>query len=171
MYLSHRSEPIRQRRRAAGYVGQPPDHATELESTVEAISEGAEVPPKVFFSGGMAGAMQSLLDVPQHRVGPGELRGLHAARATTGFDAPVRANLHNRPEAVQTIRGHFDIRGKVDTRPAGNRVAAKALDRCHAHRQRPCSTRCIRGPFVWRPGRIRSRTPGTGWSGGSEPRL
>lgn len=70
--FSHRSEPIRQRCRSAGHVGQPLDHATELESTVEAISEGAEVAPKVFFSDGVVGTMKSVLDVPQNPVDRGE---------------------------------------------------------------------------------------------------
>ena len=125
MYFSHRSEPIRQRGRAAGYVGQSLDHAAQLEATVEAIGEGAA---KVFSPDRFVGAVQGGLDISQHCIDPGEFRSLDTARTTAGFDGPVSTGLNDRPEAVQPIRGHFRIRRKEGTRPAADRVAPKALD-------------------------------------------
>ena len=43
MFLSHFSEPIRERRCAAGDVSQPFDHSIELESPIEAMGKFGQV--------------------------------------------------------------------------------------------------------------------------------
>ena len=73
MYLSHRSESIRQRCRAAGNVGQSLDHATKLEAAVESVGEGAEVTTQVLFPESVAGSMKRILDVAQHGVDLGKV--------------------------------------------------------------------------------------------------
>ena len=137
MFLSHRSEPIRQRRCAAGDVGQSFDHSIELESPIESIGKFAQVPPQMLPMNRMVGPMNRIFDVAEHGVDPGEGLDLHAGRAATGDNAPVRTGLDDRPEALQSVGSHFSIRRQVLTRPPVNRVAAKALQRRHPHGQRP----------------------------------
>ena len=91
MYLSHRSEPFRQRRCATGHVGQSINHSIELEASIESVGERAEVMTKVFAVNGVIGAVNRVLDVAEHGVGPGKLRLLDTGRATAGGNAPVRA--------------------------------------------------------------------------------
>ena len=47
MFLSHLSEPIRERRCAAGEVGQSFDHSIELESPIEAIGKFGQIAPQM----------------------------------------------------------------------------------------------------------------------------
>lgn len=137
MYLSHLSEPIRQRRCATGDIGQSLNHPIEFEPPVEPVGELTEVAPQVLSVNRVIGPVNGILDVPEHRVDPGKLLDLHARGPATGCNAPVWASVHDRPEARQSVGGHFGIRRKVLTRPTINRIAAKALQRRHAHRQRP----------------------------------
>lgn len=48
MNLGHRSEPIRQRRRAAGEKSQSLKHPVEFESMVEPIGKFCQVVPRCF---------------------------------------------------------------------------------------------------------------------------
>jgi len=136
MYLSHRSEPIRQRCREAGDIGQPFHHPIEFEATIEPIGKFGQVAPEMFSVNRMVGAVNCILDISKHRIDPAEFPSLHTGGSTTGDNAPVRASLHDRPETGQAIGDHLGIRRQMLARPSVNRVAAKALQRRQAHRQR-----------------------------------
>jgi len=152
MYLSHSCEPIRQRRCAAGDVGQTLDHAAEFDTPFEPVRESAEIEAQVFFPDGIVGPMRSILDDPEHRVGPGELRRLDAARAAFSSEARARTGLDERPEAMQTILGDFSFRRQMHLCPASNRLTAKSGDWRHAHGQRApigtASDRCDKRRFA-----------------------
>ena len=127
MYLSHRSEPFRQRRCATGHVSQSINHSIELGASIELVAERAEVTTKVFAVNGVIGAVDRVLDVAEHGVDPGTLRFLNTGRATAGGNAPVRAGLDDGSEAWQPVGGHFCVRRQMLARPAVDGVAAKAL--------------------------------------------
>jgi len=137
MYLSHHSEPSRQRGRATGHVDEPFDHLVQFEPAIEAVSEGTEVTTQMFSGDGVISAMDRILDVAEHRVDPGKFLLFNARRAATSINAPMGAGFDDGPEARQSVGGHFGVRRQVLTRPAIHAVAAKAFQRRHTHGQRP----------------------------------
>ncbi len=138
MTLSQPYEPVRHRWRERRGGTQAADHASQVETPVEAVREFGEVARQVLGPNCAAiRTVQGILDVAQHRIDPHEcLAPLPALRTARYQRFMSAAGLPHSGKAGQPVGAHMGICRQMPASPAPDLATAKALHPIHAHRQR-----------------------------------
>ena len=114
------------------------DQISELVAAVEAVGEVGKIARGIFPVPGVVGAVQSPLDVAEHRVDPPQARRLAAARSPSGYPRSVLTTrfLHST-EADQSVRIDHRLPPQMPVCPGRNLLLAEAFHAAHPQRYRP----------------------------------